>query len=191
MPAMRRLPSRLSAGLGLLLLAACRSAAPAAAPLAIPAARHDQALQAAAGALRDLGFRIERFDARMGVVSTAPESIPSSAEWWHGNAPNRRSWEPEANLQDLRHRVRVTLAPDLGGSADAVTRYHLSATATVERLDTPTRRVSAGWASPSIRLSEVPEHWRTRGVEDALWQPIGRDTELERAILDDVEKRMR
>ena len=199
MPAMRRLPTvRLPLPWITCLaacLAACQSAPPVAAPqpLFIPAARHDLALKAAAGTLRDLGFRIERFDVRMGVVSTEPEGIPTSGEWWHGNAPVRSDWEAKANLQDLRHRVRLTLAPKAvgeGGLPAPATGYLLSAEAAVERLDTPTRRVTAGWSNPSSRLSEVPEHWRTRGVEDALWQPVGRDHALEQAILDDVEKRM-
>ena len=90
------------------LLAACQTTPPPA-PLAVAAARYDIAMDAAAATLREHGFRVERFDRRMGVVAALAEGIPSSAEWWKGNAPNASDWEAEANFQDLRHRARITL----------------------------------------------------------------------------------
>lgn len=177
-----------------LLLAACQSApAKAPRPVAIAAKHYDRAVRAAAGTLRDFGFSVDRSDARMGVVSSLPKSIPTSGEWWDGSAPNGGAWEARANLQDLRHRVRLTLAPTEltdDGMPKPGTDYRMSAQAVVERLDSPTRRVTAGWDAPVANLSEVPEHWRTRGVEDAQWQPIGHDADLEQALLDDIEKRM-
>lgn len=174
----------------LCLLGACQSAPSQTPPatLAVPAAQYGRAMEAAAAALRDRGFTVERFDARMGVVSAAPEGIPTSAEAWHGNAPNLGAWEARANLQDLRHRVRLTLTPENGESKAT---YTLAAQAAVERLDTPTQRVTASLASPASNLAEVPEHWRSRGAQDNLWQPVGRDGDLEKKLIADVARRLR
>ncbi len=176
--------------LACLLLCACQATPPAHPPttLRIPGAQYDSAMLAAAAALRDRGFVIERFDSRMGVVSALPEGIPSSGEWWKGNSPNFSEWETRANLQDLRHRPRCTLVPT---DAREKTDYTLTVEITVERLDTPTRRVTAAFGRPASHLSEVPEHWRLRGVEDKQWQAIGRDAELEQALAQDMQRRLK
>lgn len=171
------------------LLAACQGMPSAHPPTTfhVPAARYDLAMDAAASALRDRGFVVERFDARMGVVSALPEGIPTSAEWWKGNSPNLSEWETRANLQDLRHRPRCTLTPV---DAQARQDYMLTIEVAVERLDTPTRRVNASFGHPATSLSEVPEHWRLNGVENKQWQAIGRDGELEQTLAQDIKQRL-
>lgn len=161
------------------LLVACQGA-PAPARLPVTAAQYDRALDTAAATLRRHGLHVARFDPRMGMVATSPESIPTSAEWWQGNAPNGSDWEAQANLQDLRHVARIRLTPAANGG------YTLQAEVTVERLDRPTQRVNASAWSPAGHLSEVPAHWQNRGVIDHQWQKIGRDAALEAQLMRDI-----
>jgi hypothetical protein len=159
-------------------------------------------LDAAAAALRARGLRVERFDRLTGVVAAFPEGIPTSAEWWKGNSAHGGPWQASADLQDLRHRVRIQVTPAGGGSCT------LTVEAAVERLDSPARRVVISAENPAMRigpngtgdaplqgnpaarLSEVPAHLRQRGTEDNLWQHAGRDHALETRLAQDIAGRL-
>ena len=100
------------------LAAGCASPGEYAAPAAeaqIPAGRYGAAFEAARETLVDLGFEMERIDARLGVITTKPKSSVGLAAPWDAVQS-----KPQQELEDLLNRQfrRATVVFQLPGAAE-------------------------------------------------------------------------
>ncbi len=164
-------------------LAGCatpRAAAPN--PFEIDVSEYGRVFDAAVLVLREQGFRVDRQDYRMGVVTTLPLDAPTLMEPWRAaNTSSAPSHDSTLNAQ--RRLVRVSLTPmDQTLGPDA---YLLSVEATLERRSWPDRRLTGSTNGHTIvaPLSDTPLELRQRGVVSESWRPMGRDAQLEDRLI--------
>jgi hypothetical protein len=119
----------------------------------IPAGRYAAAFDAARESLIDLGFELERVDARFGVISTRPKSTAGLATPWH-----REQSTLEQEVEDLLN----------GQFRRAIITFHIPSAA--EHLP-PRPQTAPGPAPVDLRESEGPLIARVEVVLERLHRP--------------------
>lgn len=145
--------------------------------------RHDGAavFQAARGVLLDAGFRIDRFDARSGMLTTHPARSAGLATPWI---------EPSTTLEqaafDTISRGERSARVDLEELVDGTVRVEV--TVTLARVQRPGLRIE----TESIRMSRVtsdPTHF-ARGMAPESVEVLERDDRLAATLLQQIVLRL-
>ena len=153
--------------------------------------------QATDKTLRRYALEPDRQDRTEGVIVTRPETSAAWFEFWRPQptpafaaSSNRRTaavyawWE--ANLQTIRRQAKVIIQPTTAPEyqiAVEVERYRYSLGE--RQIDNP---AAAMRLFGNLAPTEVTGR-RQRQAESSRWLPLGRDGELEQAILTDILKR--
>jgi hypothetical protein len=147
-------------------------------PIGVGAANDDVLWERTVDVLHDYQFQIVREDRLARVIETEYKVGSGCLEPWHHDSvgPYNRL---ESTLQSIRRRVRITLMPGNGGG------YAVSVEAFKEREDLPGIAAnSAGGATFSESTPFTRDLAPVVGQSsESRWIPVGRDLDLEQAIL--------
>lgn len=135
--------------------------------------------------LREYRFRIDRVDAREGVVTTLPETSKQYFEFWRRDAATPRD-VLESTINPIRRWVEVRV----DGLSDP-SEQTVSITVHKERLSSPDRQFNNSTAAYRFFGDALPS---TTGIvrvtpEYDRWYSIGRDPALETRLLDLMVRR--
>lgn len=172
---------------------------------------YDHIWQEAMNLLTHCGFRLDRQDYRLGILTTLPLHQPEFLEFWRRDNTDLKH-ALEASVNDQRHIIRLTISP-VPGRPDF---YAIAIQALVERQINPTEVVggllfstgSAFGATPVILRSDYAEIQTAQSKRTAAatsqpgtsqpaasqpatapsarhaWVKIGHDAALEKKLLD-------
>ncbi len=156
----------------------------------IESSEYSRVFKAAVKILRDQGFTVDREDFRYGVITTLAVGAPTIVEPWRpGNRTTAQAID--STLNDQRRRVAVTMEPEspIQDGADQSVgnsdKYTMRVDVQVERLQIPARHLTQSTAGRRVfkTLWSNPGKLQGRGISKKYWEPIGRDTVLERHLL--------
>lgn len=148
-------------------------------PLAVRFGNDDVLWERTVDVLHDYQFQIVREDRLARVIETEYKVGSGCLEPWHHDSvgPYNRL---ESTLQSIRRRVRVTLMP-----SDAAGNYAVTVEAFKEREDLP--GIAANSAGAATFSESTPFDRNLDPVVgqslESRWIPVGRDLDLEQAIL--------
>lgn len=138
--------------------------------------------------LNRFNFRLDRQDFRLGVLTTQP--LPSShlIEPWRPDHASTKN-AVENTLHDQRRTVRITIS-----KAPKPDFYEIAVQVIVERATNPTEGLGgpifvegSGFGRNALTLRS---DYITSDTGGPRWTPIGRDTQLERKLLDALFERI-
>ncbi len=143
---------------------------------------------------RDFLFRLDRQDYRAGVLTTRPMV---SAQWFEPWRREVRSWDDraESSLATIRRSVRFEF--ERVGEGDA---YRVTPNVLVERQTLAEQRITSVVAYRQFFTRPVRPELRQRGTRESdvgiflpnrYWYPTGRDAELERALAEAIQKKVK
>ncbi len=151
-------------------------------PVFVPANTQHNAWERTVDVLHDFHFPIARENRLDGMIETEYRVGSNVLEPWHGDSVGLRN-RMESTLQSIRRKVKVDLTPVEGGYLVGVeahkeledlngTAENTSGAATFRKSSPLERNLSVvvGQSSPSG------------------WISLGRDTDLEQAILDNLQR---
>ena len=163
----------------------------------IHATEYHRVFDAAVRVLREEGMRVDRQDARFGVITTVPHGSPTMWEPWRSG--NRSLGQAlDSTVNDQRRRTTVSLTPQADSQearadthegiqvvgmtgAEAPTAYLLRVDVQVERHAAPVHYITQSMAGNAVMrsLRATPEELKRRNIAGRYWQPLGRDVALE------------
>jgi hypothetical protein len=149
-------------------------------PYPLTAGEYDDLFEAAATALIDEGFTIDRRDYRFGQILSDPLVAATMFEpWYGGKATPGQAVASTLNYQ--RRVARITLAP----TAEDADAYTLSVVVNIEQIELPARRLSGSTRGGRIfdELQSTPAELEARGIRGNYWSVIGRDEKMEQRLL--------
>lgn len=156
----------------------------------------DRVFLASVDVLRDWRFVVNRKDRRQGIVSAAPRTAAAAFEPWQPDAfRSDRTWDSTVNYQ--RRRVRIEIAPTdpatvVESNGGPVSAYQLNVVCELDRRYYPPQQLTTA-AVTKIQFTNsrtVRKPVRTEaGVQEAYWQPVGRDGGFERALAAAIMRR--
>ena len=178
---MRALGTILIALAGMAIVSGCQSTPPVRTPVAadLGVADFDRLWDATLEVLRRYNFQLDRRDRRMGVITTHPITSAQSFEFWRHEVIGSRS-QAEADLHTIRRQATIELNP-----AETKDTVHLAVRVEVFRLSVPERQVTTASSALQVFGSRLPTaegRIETR-QESEHWVDLGRDSQLEAAIL--------
>ena len=126
-------------------------------------------------------------DSDNGIIETKPLSAAQFFELWRDDNVGVYNWA-EANLQDLRRRVRIEISEQPDGKVSIVSRAY------VERLSLPEKGIT-GSVSASSLFTQSSESLQTLQLNrnqraKAKWVFLGEDNRLAAAVLEKIEKKL-
>lgn len=151
-------------------------------PVFVPANTQHNAWERTVDVLHDFHFPIARENRLDGMIETEYRVGSNVLEPWHGDSVGFRN-RMESTLQSIRRKVKVDLTPVEGGYLVGVEAYK-----ELEDLNGTAENTSGAAtfrkSSPLERnLSVVVGQTSPSG-----WTSLGRDTDLEQAILDNLQR---
>ncbi len=162
------------------------------ATLDIEPGAYARAFEAAKEALRAERFRVERVDARAGVITTLPKASAGLATPWDSEQSSPGQ-ELEDALNEHRRRARVVFAPPQGDAPDDLRDAAGPLVATFEV--TLERVQRSGWrpAPRSIRMSSFTTDpaLNARGAGYGSVRTIGPDHDLAARLAARTRERLR
>lgn len=170
---------RLSAIIGLCLLAGCGQPKVAYLNNLELFAPAEKAWQASIDELKGRGFQLDRLDRREGLIETMPKM---SREWYElggGDVVTGRDLA-ESSLNTLRRQVAIEVIPGPTDSTRLVCRVRVDRQETIE---SPVRG-----NIPARNLNRPPSG---RYANPEIWQELGPDPALADAILKGIARRCR
>ena len=166
-------------------------------PIEIDRGEYTRIYTAAIQVLRDHGFRIDYHSHRFGKITTRYEPAPTIFEpWLARTTTSEQAWTNSFNEQ---RRIVVVLlkpsgtdpndqpTPDLNTSSSYQMRVHVM----IERQQFPNRFLTGSTSGHALfgSLLSTPTELRERGITEAYWQPLGRDTHLEQVLIAEIVRR--
>lgn len=161
--------------------------------------------EAAVETLRNHGYRIARRDYRFGAITTYPKEAATAAEFWIDDATTREQRHADTlNAQQRTVTVKVERNMSEAAFEDALQStnkpddirsdnpdfwsYRLSVEVRIQRLQRPDRYLTHS-ASPRISrtYTDTPMHLKDRGIQGPYAQETGRDSLLERRLLQAIQ----
>jgi len=136
--------------------------------------------------LKDRGFRLDRVDARAGVIETYPLISRQWFEFWHKDVVDRQSLM-ESSLHSIRRQVHMELK-SLGKD-----KFRLRCRVNVQRLSSPPTLVSGTvWAENVFfdAAGRIPTWSESSSMQDRRqeWINLGNDNMLETQIFNSIQK---
>jgi hypothetical protein len=123
-----------------------------------------------------------RYDGR---IETFPRVSPGFEQIWKPGSPDAYQ-RLEATLQSIRHRGEVVIEP----AADGGFFVHVTIYKELEDVPRPIRATAGAAAFRSDVTVERQFQVIDQTVYEANWIPLGRDCEMEQAILQRIKKCM-
>ena len=136
--------------------------------------------------LRERDFEPKTVDRREGMLVTSPTTGQQWFEFWRSDS--RGGYQLlESSLHTIRRYVVVTLrpAPNAEGTS-AGGNYELMVEVQKQRYSAPERQIATASSALAIYSERLPttEGLRAAHSAGAHWVPLGRDQQLELALLD-------
>ncbi|MDD5459219.1 MAG: hypothetical protein PHF37_07495 [Phycisphaerae bacterium] len=150
-------------------------------------ATKEAAFSAADKVLVRMSFEPAIVDAGSGIIETKPMSAAQFFELWRNDNVGACNWA-EANLQDVRRRVRVEITEQADGKVCVVSHAY------VERLSLPERDIigsgsaAAMFTRSSGSLQKLQLNRDQRA--EAEWVYLGEDNLLAAEVLERIEKKL-
>ena len=166
-------------------------------PIEIDRGEYTRIYTAAVQVLREQGFRIDHHSHRFGKVTTHYQPAPTVFEpWLTRTTTSEQAWTNSLNEQ---RRVVVVLLepsgtdrneqpiPHPNASSDYQMRVHVM----IERQQLPNRFLTGSTDGHAVfgSLLSTPTELREKGISEAYWQPLGRDTHLEQFLIAKIVRR--
>ena len=145
-------------------------------------ATYDHVWQRGMDLLTHIGFRIDRRDYRLGVLTTVPMIGPQFVELWRRDQTGPMQ-ALESTVNNQRHTIRLTIAAVPGKPE----YWQIAVQALVERQSNPTEvlggpifATNSGFGGNAITLRS---DYTGNSTEGDYWTVIGRDPALEKKIV--------
>lgn len=154
-------------------------ARPTSNPLPVRAPNDDVLWERTVDVLHDFQFQIVREDRLARVIETEYKVGSGCLEPWHHDSVSPLS-RLESTLQSVRRRVRITLLPSDGSGG-----YVVAVEAFKEREDLPGLAANSPGAATFQESAPLERDLNpvVGQSKPSRWIPVGRDLELEQAIL--------
>ena len=143
---------------------------------------YDALFEACLDTLRAQRFKLDRVDARAGIITTFPITSQQAFEFWRKDVHTAYDLM-EATLLTIRRRVEIQLLRE----GDALP-HELVVSVYRERFSTPDRQYNTSAAAFRVYSRSLPSTAGRRIVpeRDNAWLPAGRDGVLERRLIDEI-----
>lgn len=145
----------------------------------------DRLWDSAADVLRAHNLWPDRQDREARVITTYPDTSPQYWEFWRP-FPTSDFDRLEANIQTVRRQAQVQFA-----RAAQANEYDMSVRVDVERYCLTERQATDAASAFQMFGAKLPttEGHPEPGQSDAYWLPIGRDGQMESALLERILRR--
>ncbi len=152
-------------------------------------ATYDHIWQRGQALLTTMGFRIDRRDYRLGVMSTVPLINPEIAEPWRRDQTG--FWHAlENTVNNQRHTIRITIS----AVPDKPEFYEIAVQAMVERQSNPSEVLGGPIFAEGSGFGRNPVTLRSdytgNDKTGDYWTIIGRDPAIEKKILEELFKKI-
>jgi hypothetical protein len=155
----------------------------------VNAGSYPEAFDAVKDELRRLGFRLDRVDARAGVITTQPlDSAGFATPWMQVESSGRQ--EVEGYLHRQRRRVEASFTTD--GGPDDLRLAEGDLGVTIRVYEDRVYRHGVQLHPTSVRLANVSRDpaLEAIGAQPSFAAPLGQDERLARRIADRLRDRL-
>ncbi len=134
--------------------------------------------------LSGLHFETDKYDVSSGVIITKPLSGAQFFEFWRKDNVGSRNFE-EANLQSIQRIAKLLFSRNEQGN------MCVNCNVDVQRLNLPEREITGSISMSGLftKSGSSRQNLKLYGGEKS-WDDLGRDKELETAILQRIEKQI-